>query len=176
MAMDLNNALRGHVVAAIFEVLLVDAGYQVVPLGVERSVRELRAVGEERYLTLIHPRLRCMPDFFVLDVEASGSWLTEVKYRSNIQDRRLLERLKAVQRDWAPFAVILAVREPPDEWTGTIRNIRVFEIGPDTELDQRFLKEGGRRLQDLFARLSDRWEEGTIERAQQAILGIASGK
>jgi len=55
--MDLDNALHGHVVTAIFEVLLVDAGYQVIPLGVERSVRELRAVGEEQYLSLIHPRL-----------------------------------------------------------------------------------------------------------------------
>ena len=118
--MDLDNALRGHVVAAIFEVLLVDAGYQIVPLGVERSVRELRAVGQEKYLKLIHPRLRCIPDFFILDIEAGGSWLTEIKYRSNIQDARLLEGLKAVQQEWAPFAVILAVREPPDEWKGTI--------------------------------------------------------
>jgi hypothetical protein len=68
--MDLENALHGHVVAAIFEVLLVDAGYQVIPLGVERSVRELRAVGEEQYLSLIHPLLRSIPDFSVLDVKS----------------------------------------------------------------------------------------------------------
>jgi len=72
--------------------------------------------------------------------------------------------------------VILAVKEPPDEWTGIIRNIRVFEIETDTKLDQRFLKEGGQRLQDVFTRLADRWEDGTIERAQNAIISIASGK
>ncbi len=71
--MDLTDSLHGHAVAAIFEVLIVDAGYQVVPLGVERSVRELRAVGQETYLKLIHPRLRSIPDFFVFDIEAGES-------------------------------------------------------------------------------------------------------
>lgn len=167
--MDLENALHGHVVAAIFEVLLVDAGYQVIPLGVERSVRELRAVGEEQYLRLIHPRLRSIPDFFVLDLDEEESWLTEVKYRPYLHPR-LIEDLEAIQREWAPFTLILAVREPPDEWKGTIRNIRVFKIGSETGVDLQFLKGGGQRLQDVFAHLGARWKEATIERAQDAIL------
>lgn len=171
--MDLDNALHGHMVAAIFEVLLVDAGYQVVPLGVERTVREIRAIGEERYLDLIHPRLRSIPDFFVLDVDEEESWLTEVKYRAYLHPR-LLEDLEAIQQDWAPFTLVLAVREPPEEWKGTIRHIRVFEVESETELDLRFLKEEGQRLQDVFTRLGDRWEEATIERAQEAILRITS--
>lgn len=171
--MDLDNALHGHVVAAIFEVLLVDAGYDVIPLGVERSVRELRAVDGERYRGLIHPRLRSIPDFFVLDIDEGESWLTEVKYRSYLH-RRLLEDLKAIQQEWAPFTLILAVREPPDEWKGTIRYIRVFEIGAETDLNLEFLSGEGQRLQDVFTRLGDRWEKGTIERAQEAILRITS--
>jgi len=171
--MDLSNALHGHVVAAIFEVLLVDAGYQVVPLGVERSIRELRAVGAETYLELIHPRLRSIPDFFVLDLAHGESWLTEIKYRPYLHPR-LVEDLEAVQKAWAPFMLILAMGEPPKEWTGIIRHIRVFEITPDLELDEGFLLQEGLRLQDVFARLGDRWEEGTIERAQDAILRITS--
>ncbi len=45
----LDAALSGHLVVTVIEVLLVDAGYQVVPLGVERIVRELRAVDGERF-------------------------------------------------------------------------------------------------------------------------------
>ena len=40
--MHLDEALQGHLVAAIVEVLLIDAGYQVIPTGIERSIRELR--------------------------------------------------------------------------------------------------------------------------------------
>jgi hypothetical protein len=86
----------------------------------------------------------------------------------------LIEDLEAVQKAWAPFMLILAMGEPPKEWTGIIRHIRVFEITPDLELDEGFLLQEGLRLQDVFARLGDRWEEGTIERAQDAILRITS--
>lgn len=86
----------------------------------------------------------------------------------------MLEDLGTIQRECAPFTLILAVGEPPDEWTGIIRHMKVFEIGPRTPLDQQFLKQEGQRLQDVFTRLGERWEEGTIERAQQAILRITS--
>ncbi len=171
--MHLNNVLHRHAVAAIFEVLLVDAGYQVIPLGVERTIRELRAVSQERFLKLAHPRLRSMPDFFVLDLDAEKSWLTEVKYRPYLH-HRLIEDLEVIQREWAPFTLILAVREVPDEWEATIRHVRVFEIKPETQLGLGFFKERGEQLQDVFSRLGGRWEEGTIGRAQEAILRITA--
>src|SRR5437016_13690562 len=51
--MDMDDALPGHLVASVFEVLLVDAGYQVVPTGVERTIRELRAVKVDAYIDLV---------------------------------------------------------------------------------------------------------------------------
>jgi len=47
--MDMDDALAGHLVASVFEVLLVDAGYEVVPTGVERIIRELRALKHDAY-------------------------------------------------------------------------------------------------------------------------------
>lgn len=171
--MDLDNALPGHLVASVFEVLLVDAGYQVVPTGVERNIRELRAVKLDAYIDLVHPRLRTAPDFFVLDVEARQSWLTEIKFRQYIH-RALCDDLRSIQEEWAPLTLILAVAEPPKEWTGIVRHIRVFTIEPDTRLDQQFFGDRGARLQDVFPRLGKRWEEGTIQKAQDAILRIGS--
>ena len=121
--MDIDYALPGHLVAAFFEVLLIYAGYQVIPTGIERSLRELRTVQAETYRELAHPRLRFAPDFFVLDVEARQGWLTEISA---------------------------------------------------TRLDQQFFREAGRRIQDVFARLGDRWEDGTILKAQEAILRITA--
>jgi hypothetical protein len=74
--MDLHRTLHGHVAAAAIEVLLVDAGYQVIPTGIERSLRELQTLGADRYLALAPPQLRTTPDFFVLDLEPkTRGWL-----------------------------------------------------------------------------------------------------
>jgi hypothetical protein len=171
--MHIENVLAGHVVASVFEVLLVDAGYEVVPTGVERIVRELRAVSREAYRDLVHPRLRSVPDFFVLDVEAGQSWLTEVKAYQLICPA-LCDRLRATQREWTPFTLILAVAKPPEEWTGVVEHIRAFTIEADTRLDSQFLSDQGARLQDVFPRLGKRWEEATIQKAQEVILRVMS--
>jgi hypothetical protein len=171
--MDIDNVLAGHLVASVFEVLLVDAGYEVVPTGVERSIRELRAVTREAYRDLVHPRLRSVPDFFVLDVEARQSWLTEVKCCQQIWPR-LCDKLRATQQEWAPYTLILAVAKPPEVWTGVVSHIRAFVIEADTRLDHQFLSDHGARLQDVFPRLGKRWEEATIQKAQDAILRIMS--
>ncbi len=130
--MDLDNALPGHLVASVFEVLLVDAGYQVIPTGIERTLRELRTVPVDAYIDLVPPRLRAAPDFFVLDIGARQAYLTEIKFRQYLH-RALCDDLPN-----------------PVGWSK------------------------GARLQDIFVRLGKRWEEGTIQKAQDAILRIAS--
>ena len=142
--MDMDDALAGHLVASVFEVLLVDAGYEVVPTGVERIIRELRALKHDAYVDLVHHRLRTAPDYFVLDVEARQSWLTEVKFRHYIHPA-LCDDLRAIQHAWAPLALILAVAEPPEEWTGVVQHIRVFTIEADTRLDRQFFSDRGSR-------------------------------
>ena len=108
-----------------------------------------------------------------LDLEEGKSWLTEIKFRHYLHPK-FVDDLKTIQGEWAPFTLILAVREPPEEWKGTIRHIRLFEIDEDTEIRPDLFRCAGERLQDVFERLGDRWEEGTIERAQDAILRITS--
>ena len=171
--MHLDEALQGHLVAAIVEVLLIDAGYQVIPTGIERSIRELRAVDVELYRALAHPRLRSAPDFFVLDLDARQGVLTEIKFRHYIHPL-LVDDLRPIHRDWSPLVLILAVAAPPQEWTGLIRHIRAFQIGADTALDLHFLNTAGHRIQDVFPRLGVRWHDDTILKAQDAILRITS--
>ena len=169
----IDTALPGHLIAAVFEVLLVDAGYQVIPTGIERTLRELQTVPVETYINLVPPRLRSAPDFFVLDIETQLARLTEIKFRQYLHPA-LCDDLRPTQQDWAPFTLILAVAEPPKEWTGIVRHIKVFTIEPDTRLDVEFFRTGGARLQDVYVRLGKRWEESTIQKAQDAILRIAT--
>jgi hypothetical protein len=171
--MDIDNALPGHLVASVFEVLLVDAGYQVIPTGIERTLRELRTVSVDTYIDLVPKRLRSEPDFFILDLDARQSWLTEIKFRHYLHPA-LCDDLRTMHREWAPFNLILAIAEPPMQWTGIVRHIKAFTIHPETRLDEEFFRSKGTRLQDVFARLGKRWEEGTIQKAQDAILRITS--
>jgi len=122
---------------------------------------------------IIRP-LRSAPDFFVLDLEGGQSWSTEIKLRHYLHPA-LCDDLRAMHQEWAPFTLILAVADPPKEWrTGIVRHIKVFTIQAETRLDDEFFKIKGTRLQDVFVRLGKRWEEGTIQKAQDAILRIAS--
>jgi len=144
------------------EVLLVDAGY-----------REIRTIPLSTDIGLVPPRLRCSPDFFILDLEACQSWHTEIKFRHYLHPA-LCDDLRPMQREWAPFTLILSVAEPPKEWIGVVRHIKAFTIQPQTKLDMEFFATKGARLQDIFPKLGKRWEEGTIQKAQDAILRITS--
>ncbi|OGK99570.1 MAG: hypothetical protein A3E31_06455 [Candidatus Rokubacteria bacterium RIFCSPHIGHO2_12_FULL_73_22] len=169
----LDAALSGHLVATVIEVLLVDAGYQVIPLGIERVVRELRNADAERFRQIAPPRLRSMPDLFVIDPDGGQGWLVEVKFRRYLHSK-LVEDIGAVQTHWAPLLLVLAVAEPPDEWTGLVRHLRVFRIEPEARLTHAFFAGHGERIQDVFGRLTPKWPEATIQQAQDVILRIAT--
>jgi hypothetical protein len=48
--MSFITSLKGHTVESIFKTLLEDAGYIVVPLGIEKTIRELQKIAYERAL------------------------------------------------------------------------------------------------------------------------------
>lgn len=171
--MAIEHALHGHLVATVFEVILTDAGYHVIPTGIEQNIRELRPLEVDGYLALAPTRLRSVPDFFVLDLDDAWGSLTEVKFRRNMHPG-LFKDLQVIQHAWAPFILILALAEPPEEWTGEVRHIKVFEIESRTCLDEQFLRHECQRIQDVFDRLTKRWEDKTILKAEEAILRLSS--
>jgi hypothetical protein len=170
----LDAALSGHLVATVIDVLLVDAGYQVVPLGIERVVRELRNADAERFRAIAPLPLRSMPDFFVIDPDNPQGWLTEIKFRRYLHSN-LVDDIRTAQEHWAPFHLVLAVAEPPDEWTGVVKHLRAFRIEPAAQLSRGFFTSRGERIQDVFTRLTPKWPDATIQQAQDVILRIATG-
>ncbi|MGH7908586.1 MAG: hypothetical protein ACRENW_01905 [Thermodesulfobacteriota bacterium] len=137
--MEMENALKGHTICSIFETLLVDAGYHVVPFGIERVIREVRPLHAKDYLSVMESwqNLRLMPDLFVLDLEKKKGWLTEVKYKKKLL-KSIVNEFKKYKRTWIPFHIVLALLKPPDSWTGEVKHIRVFEVNKRTELDMEF--------------------------------------
>jgi hypothetical protein len=80
--MNYKNRLKGAVTQVLMKSLLVDAGYHVVPLGIEEVIREVNFLDGKNYLELHLPTpLRKMPDFFVVDKNYRKHYLVEVKYR-----------------------------------------------------------------------------------------------
>lgn len=166
-------ALSGHLVATVIEVLLADAGYQVIPLGVERIVRELRTADAERFRRVAPPRLRSLPDFFVMDPDAAQGFLVEVKFRRYLHSK-LIDDISAVREHWAPLLLLLAIAEPPEEWAGTVRHLRLFRTEPEAQLSRGYFASHGVRIQDAFPRLIPKWPDATIQQAQEVILRIAA--
>ncbi len=64
--MDFTSKLKGQITQSLIECLLVDAGLQVMPLGIEQIVREVKSLSQDRYLAAgISPTLRSLPDFLL---------------------------------------------------------------------------------------------------------------
>lgn len=82
----------------------------------------------------------------------------EIKFRRYLH-RNLVDDIRGIQEHWVPFVLVLAVAEPPHEWTGVVRHLRVFKINADTSLNSD---------------LATKWPDTTIQQAQDVILRIAS--
>jgi len=126
-----------------------------------------------RFRQIAPPRLRSMPDFFVIDPDSPQGWLTEVKFRRYLH-ANLVDDIRTAQDHWAPFQLVLAVAEPPEEWAGAVKHLRAFRIEPAARLNRGFFTSRGERIQDVFTRLTPKWPDATIQQAQDVILRIAT--
>lgn len=129
--MDFKNRIKGSVTQALVNGLLKDAGYQVVPLGIEEVIREIQDLSLEDYINLKVPTpLRTLPDFFVRDPESNESFLIEVKYLKEWNSEsveRLGKILKKQASAWNPFFLIILLgnnardHDTPSSYIGAIK-------------------------------------------------------
>ena len=112
--MDFDNKLKGNLTEIISSSIFEDAGYRVVPLGVEKVVRESTTLDHEEYTKLNFSKtLRSMPDLLVTEVDMSNAWLVEVKYRKTFLSFKSCLKLKKILNEqakrWGAFYVLLYV-------------------------------------------------------------------
>lgn len=115
MPIDFARRMKGAVTQTLVKSLLEDAGYRVVPLGIEEVIRELSSIDQPQYLNLNLPQsLRSLPDFLVADTSITRTWLVEVKYRRR-WDSAAIESLRAKLTEqalpWGPLFLLLFLGE-----------------------------------------------------------------
>lgn len=182
--MEYSNRLKGSVTQALLKSLLADAGYRVVPLGIEEAIREVTSLDKERYSALeLPPVLRKMPDFFVADRELKYSWLVEVKFRNEWNDdvRRSLEaQLTEQVQAWSPLYVIVFLGTPakrrdtyPSAWMGVAKLsikdgqlVVASESGDNEYMWDEIEWSSFARIQKVFLKLDEKekWDEKTLEK------------
>jgi hypothetical protein len=78
----------------------------VVPLGIKHVIRQVKTRPRDEYLAAgISPAMRSLPDFFISNGELSETWLLEVKYRREWNQKTRLElaqTLLAQVKQWQP--------------------------------------------------------------------------
>lgn len=114
--MQFENKLKGNITEIISATLFEFHGYRVIPLGVEKVVREIVSLDQKEYSKLGLPAtLRSMPDFLVSEKDMSFAWLIEVKYRKNFdafkKDKVLEKKLISQAEKWGEFWILLFLGE-----------------------------------------------------------------
>jgi hypothetical protein len=113
MRMDFKNRLKKEITEGAIRALLVDAGYRVIDIGIERVVRELECMSERDYLSLGLPKsLRTAPDLLVMNKDQTEKFIVEIKYRKN-WDIQLFENIRDQLQHVRELLLILILSEPP---------------------------------------------------------------
>jgi hypothetical protein len=190
--MNYTNRLKGAVTQVLLKSLLEDAGYRIVPLGIEAVLREVASLPKEDYLKLGLPiQLRKLPDFFVSNNAIDKTWLVEVKYRKSWNDevkKSLGAEIREQVKTWNPlFLMIFLGHSADDPNSSPIYHMRIAKLIWDEKegvLPQRAdgktcIWENSQwkhflRVQDVFSERAtkSKWEEQTIEKTKELAIKL----
>jgi len=190
--MNYTSRLKGSVTQVLLKSLLEDAGYRIVPLGIEAVLREVASLSKEDYLRLNLPiQLRKLPDFFVANHAIDKTWLVEVKYRKQWNEETqnsLEEEIKEQVTAWNPlFLMIFVGRSVEEPYTSPAYHMRIVKLVWDAQdgvLTERMDGQRCRwkysqwnhflRVQDVFNECAshEKWEEQTIEKTKELAITL----
>ncbi len=193
--MEYRNRLKGAVTQALLKTLLADAGYRIVPLGIEEVIREVTQLSRQKYLALGLPTiLRKMPDFFVASAEINNAWLVEVKYRKRWSactkkslEKELIEQVKK----WGPLCLILFLGNParteyphqpeqPSSWMAAFllkaedNQLVVLKRDGCSRCKWADVSWKDVRIQDIFTELRGKepWKQQTLEQTKTLLMEL----
>lgn len=187
--MDYSARVKGSITQSLLKSLLADAGYRVVPLGVEEVVREVSNLDNNAYAALDLPNvLRRMPDFFVADRELSKTWLVEVKFRKEWNEdvhKVLGKQLRDQVKHWKPIYLIIFLGTPakiiegyPSAWIGvaklTYADDEIYvtsECGKEEKKWDDISWPYFSRIQKVFSKLDtkEKWNGNTLKKTWSSL-------
>jgi hypothetical protein len=196
---DFRNRLKGNLAQSLFETLLEDVKYRIVPLGIEEVIREVITLDQRQYSELgLSNTLRRLPDFFVAKPEFDKTMLVEIKYRRNwtesVRDSLGKELLEQV-RQWEPLYLVMFLgekardSETPASYLGVCRLVMrnnvmhvswevPDDISGETVTHYRPWAEitwaSFSRFQDVFDGIAERIEDGTLTKVVEVVKSLNS--
>lgn len=127
--MDFQNRLKKELSEGIVKSLLKDAGYRVIDLGVESTLREVECLSVTDYFKLhISKGLRMLPDLWVMNKEQTIQYSVEVKYRSGWDVNLLKEMEDQVQQFEEIILIYVNGKAPETELDSPSRYIRCCRL------------------------------------------------
>ena len=191
--MNFNNQVKATVTQSLIKILFKDAGYIIVPLGIEEMIREVQTIPPFIYNTMgLSQTLRSLPDFLVALPDYEKAFLVEVKYRArwNTSVKQRLENALIGQVQlWQPVYLILFLGEragendSTDGYLGVVRleyinGILGFrEVGADAGAFKPWSDlqwSNFKRLHDVFTKIETQYEDSTITKAVALVKSMKS--
>lgn len=113
--MEFKTKLKCQIMQGLMTSLLEDVNYEVVPLGHDHVLENVRTLSLENYKKLnVTQSLRRLPDFFIYDNDMGKGWLVEVKLRAkwNAKTRaELHSHLMKQVESWKPLHMVIFLGE-----------------------------------------------------------------
>lgn len=179
------NGFKGQLAEVLVRFILEKAGYKVKSLGIQNVVPAVKEkAGQD--IRDSHPALRHLPDFSVYDPEGEKLWLLEVKYRSDLNLKRVVAAVVEKQLPhYAPLVLVVASKrcmdgdpENPANFVGALELDDSDEgKGTAATVNGKSWKEGDdipwkkvKPLGDVFKRLSG-MEETRLQENGLELLG-----
>ncbi len=172
--MEYNNRIKGWTTQTIARVLFEDAGYLVIPYGIEEIYKEFMK-SDKRFI--VPESVKKSPDFMLITPDRGKMFLLEVKYRCHWDEKTkqsVGEELKKQVTAFGDIYFIVCVGDPyhnrprtHPENDPTEDYIKVIKIGrhPNNELGfykndegatthwSQFQEEDFYKIQDTFSEL-----------------------
>jgi hypothetical protein len=192
MAIDFDASIKCKITQTLFETLLENANYRVIPFGVEETVREIKNLDKTTYINLNLPTpLRTMPDFLVTNRDLNKLYLVEVKYRKNfsIETRFELEdkMIRQVKMWGSLFLVIFLGQHEGAAPEMPSNSIRVFKLEIEHDqlvvvknndaqkmkfIDVDWVGEYSNKFQNIFTSVSGKYDEQTLSRSLKILKSV----
>ncbi|MCX0422295.1 hypothetical protein QPK06_11550 [Aeromonas veronii] len=154
MAREFSRSIKGSLTEQVFQCLLEDVGYRVIQIGIEESIKEIKAVSESNpnLYHKTHKGLRTLPDFLVMDEQENSSFLVEIKFRASHEDLpRLICSVKEQVLHWGDIFLVAFIGNPYHTQKDKKNNIhpdetptnycRVFSLTKDNSGNNFHVKE-----------------------------------
>ncbi|MEK7580454.1 MAG: hypothetical protein AAB465_02495 [Patescibacteria group bacterium] len=150
----IKNLIKGKIAEIIFEQMFLKAGdYTIIPFGYEKTVPELARYkqfsSEQRKIV---DNIRNAPDYAMISPDRTSVFLVEVKFRSKIYIKEIIEIVEKQKERWNPSWLFVATLEGfyLGECSDIIRYKRISKI--ETSMVSKDLQDKCLRLIQEFER------------------------